>query len=71
MYVFKQDPPRRFDFGPLDRIIIRSREYRWVSSDEFGYVLTPALGIGQPIPDGFSHKELDELARTVSRRAIS
>ncbi|MCC8944190.1 DDE-type integrase/transposase/recombinase [Bradyrhizobium sp. Arg62] len=61
MYAFKGNPLRRFNFGPLDRIIIRSREYRWVSSDKFGHVLTPALGIGQPITEGFSHEELDEL----------
>jgi putative transposase len=62
MYAFKQTPPRRFAFGPLDRIIIRAREYRWVSSDEHGHVLTPILGIGEPIAEGFSHSELDELA---------
>lgn len=63
MYAFKETPPRRFDFGPLDRIIIRSREYRWVSSDEFGHVLSPALEIGHPIAEAFSHEELDELAK--------
>lgn len=62
MYAFKQTPPRRFAFGPLDRIIIRAREYRWVSSDQHGHVLMPVLGIGQPINEGFSHEELDELA---------
>ncbi|WP_316224521.1 Mu transposase C-terminal domain-containing protein [Bradyrhizobium sp. SZCCHNR2031] len=63
MYAFKQSPPRRFAFGPLDRIIIRAREYRWVSSDEYGHALTPVLGIGQPISESFSHQELDEIAR--------
>lgn len=63
MYAFKK-APRRFHFGPLDRIIIHSREYQWVSSDEFGHVLTPTLGLGQPISEGFSHDALDELAGT-------
>ncbi|MET4085623.1 Mu transposase C-terminal domain-containing protein [Bradyrhizobium sp. S3.5.5] len=60
MYAFKKQP-RRFAFGPLDRIIIRYREYRWVSSDEFGHVLSPMLGVGEPISEGFSHEYLDEI----------
>lgn len=61
MHDFKQKQPRRFVFGPLDRIVIRGREYRWISTDEFGHVLTPVLGM-QPLSEGFSHAELDELA---------
>lgn len=61
MYAFKKQP-RRFAFGPLDRIIIRYREYRWISSNDSGHVLTPILGAGEPIAEGFSHEDLDEIA---------
>ncbi|WP_159450432.1 Mu transposase C-terminal domain-containing protein [Bradyrhizobium mercantei] len=62
MYAFKKTPPRRFAFGPLDRIVLRSREYRWSSSDEFGHVLIATLAVGEPVPEGFSHEELEEIA---------
>lgn len=61
MYPLKKQP-RRFVFGALDRIVIRNREYRWVSTDEFGHVLSPVLGPGEPISEGFSHEDLDTLA---------
>lgn len=61
MYPLKKQP-RRFAFGPLDRIVIRAREYRWVSSDQFGHVLSPVLGTNAPISEGFSHEDLDLLA---------
>lgn len=61
MYPLKKQP-RRFAFASLDRILIRSREYRCVSSDEFGHVLSPVLGVGEPINEGFSHEDLDRLA---------
>jgi putative transposase len=62
MHAFKQNT-RRFAFEPLDRITIKRREYRWISSDEFGHVLEPVLSLGQPIAEAFSHQELDDLAR--------
>ncbi|MFK4724623.1 putative transposase [Bradyrhizobium niftali] len=61
MYPLKKQP-RRFVFGALDRIIIRNREYRWVSTDNFGHALFPVLGPGEPISEGFSHEDLDTLA---------
>ena len=61
MYPLKKQP-RRFVFGALDRIVIRNREYRWVSTDDFGHALTPVLGLGEPISEGFSHEDLDVLA---------
>jgi|GEM_PF-5812995 putative transposase len=61
MYPLKKQP-RHFAFGALDRIVIRNREYRWVSTDEFGHVLSPVLGLGEPISECFSHEDLDVLA---------
>lgn len=61
MYPLKKQP-RRFVFGALDRIVIRNREYRWVSTDDFGHALSPVLGPGEPISEGFSHEDLDMLA---------
>ncbi|QRI72609.1 DDE-type integrase/transposase/recombinase [Bradyrhizobium sp. PSBB068] len=61
MYAFKKKA-RRFVFGPLDRIIVKGREYRWLETDEHGHVLTPVSGVGQPVSEGFTHEELDELA---------
>ena len=38
------------------------REYRWISSDASGHVLSPILGTGEPIAESFSHEDLDEIA---------
>ena len=64
MYAFKNPPPRtrRFAFGPLDRITIRDREYRWHQSDEAGHLLIPVTGVDDAVPEGFLHSDLDALA---------
>lgn len=64
MYASKQNPPRRFDFGPLDLITIKGREYRWIEGEDFGHSLMPVLSLGQPVEEAFSHIELDELSRS-------
>lgn len=63
MHAFKENGPRRFAFEALDRIRIKGREYRWLSGDDFGHSLEPMLTLGQPVAEGFSHEDLDELAR--------
>lgn len=63
MLDFRQNnAPRRFIFGPLDRIIIKGREYRWLESNDWGHSCTAASTIEQPAAEGFSHEELEELA---------
>ncbi|WP_441255781.1 Mu transposase C-terminal domain-containing protein [Tardiphaga sp. 285_C5_N1_2] len=62
MHAFKEKP-RRFVFDPLDRITIKGRDYRWLESDDYGHSLTPVITLGQPVVEGFSHKDLDELSR--------
>jgi putative transposase len=63
MHAFRQTTTRRFAFEPLDRIVIKHREYRWISGDEFGHVLEPMLSLGQPITEAFSHQQLDDFER--------
>ncbi|MEI9923439.1 MAG: Mu transposase C-terminal domain-containing protein [Bradyrhizobium sp.] len=51
----------RLVLGPLDKITIKGRDYRWQSSDEFGHVLLPTQSLGQPVAEGFSDEELNDL----------
>jgi putative transposase len=51
---------RRLSIGPLDKIVIKGREMRWESSDEFGHILFAAHSIGAPVSEGFTHDMLEE-----------
>lgn len=64
MYSLKQKAVRRFDFGPLDLITIKRRDYRWIEGDDFGHSVMPVQSLGQPVAEAFSHEELDELSRS-------
>jgi putative transposase len=64
MLDFRQNnAPRRFIFGPLDRITIKGREYRWLESNDWGHSCAPVSSLGQPVAEVFSHEELEEFAK--------